>query len=74
MSKVTVRYEDGTEENLTEYFDDNNGVRNIYHQNKNGDFLTQHLPPFARMQVHNLSYGGYLLGDRFVEVIRCDYP
>lgn len=68
-----MRYEDGTEENLIEYVDDNNGARNIYHQNKNKDFLTQHLPPFARMQVHNLGYKTYLLGDRLVEVIRYDY-
>ncbi|QKQ69911.1 hypothetical protein [Acinetobacter sp. 10FS3-1] len=74
MSKVRVKYQDGVEEDLIEVHEEGAGVLNIFHKNRDGEFLTQHLPPYARMQVHNLQYGSYLLGSKLVEVIRYDYP
>lgn len=75
MGKVRVRYEDGTEEELVEVSERNGNTINFYHRNSNGDFISQHLPPHRRLEVHNMGSGmDYRLGNSIVHVIRLDYP
>ncbi|EHU1999426.1 hypothetical protein A1E70_RS01835 [Acinetobacter baumannii] len=74
MGKVRVRYEDGTEEELVEVQERTGATINIYHQNSEGYFLVQLLPPHKKLEVHNLGNSTYLLGDRTALVVRYDYP